>query len=188
MTSVSLEIDIPVAPARVYDLLVDPTHYAEWQPLHESWPQGPPEIAEGRSFVQRTRFMGRSNDITWTVVESRAPSALVLDGEGPMGMTMHCAYRLSGDRTHTTLHVDSGLDGAPLAMRGMVARGGRVMAAASLADLTALLIGDEPAPEKGRSRLGSLADTAGAAAKAVGRVVPGSIRRVIAAPFTRRHH
>jgi len=184
MTSINLQVDIPVQRHRVFELLLDPSRFEDWQPLHESWPHGLPEIAEGRSFIQRTRFMGKSNDITWTVVELRAPSTIVLDGQGAMGLTIRCAYRLSGEGANTTLHVDSGLDGAPLAMRGMVRRGGRAMVAASLADLTALLIGDDPVAVRRRQGDGGLAGALEALARAAAGIALAPLRR--AAELARR--
>lgn len=146
MTSVSMDFAIPADPARVFDLLVDPQRFSEWQPAHDSWPDGLPVVAVGRSFVQRTRFMGKTTDITWTVNELARPSSIVLEGTGAMGLAVQSAYRLDGGASGTTLRLDSRLDGAPGAMKGLVRRRARATAEESVANLTALLAGDPAVP------------------------------------------
>ena len=66
-------------------------------------------------------------------------------------------------------------------MRGMVRRGGRAMTAASLADLTSLLLGDEPAPrttgERWPAAIPGVATIVGVLAGSIRRLTPAPVRR-----------
>lgn len=146
MPKISIEADIPAERERVFAALVDPASYPRWQPLHESWPHGLPEVVPGSTFVQRTRSMGRSADVTWTVRELEAPSTIVLEGQAPMGLAIRSTYRLDDVETGTRLDVRSELDGGPAALRRMLGRRGEAVAAESIDNLTTLLCDDGGGP------------------------------------------
>lgn len=146
MPNINLEAHIPAERERVFASLVDPARYREWQPLHESWPNGLPDVAPGSTFVQRTRSMGRSSDVTWTVRELEAPSTIVLEGEGPMGLSIRSAYTLEDAEPGTRLGVRSEFDGGPAPVRRILARRGEAVAAESIDNLTALLCDDGGGP------------------------------------------
>lgn len=185
MTSVNAAIDIPAAPGRVFDVLVEPARFEEWNPVHESWPHGTPEVARGETFVQRTSFMGRSADVTWTVTELDAPSAIELSGQGPMGMTMRSEYLLAPRGDGTRLELRSEVEGTPRALRGVARRRAQAIADESLSNLCAVVAdGGRPAPVAApaeRSRPSAVARVVGGTRDAValgaGIVLPSSVRR-----------
>ncbi|WP_354701532.1 hypothetical protein DSM112329_01851 [Paraconexibacter sp. AEG42_29] len=151
MPDVDVAIALPYAPAPVFAALTDPERLPLWHPTHESWPAGPPEdLAVGREFVQRTRFMGRSNDVAWTVTAHEAPAMLALEGDAGLGVKLVSTYRLHPVADGTSLQVHARVSGAPRAMQVAMRRKARGLAADTGAGLSALLAADEPgAPAPG---------------------------------------
>lgn len=116
MTPVTTEAEIllPAAPAEVFGVLLDPTRYEAWQPLHAGWPEGVPVIAPGSSFVQRTSYGGRTADVRWTVDRLEEPRAVTLRGTGPMGLRLEAGYLLDDAGRGTRLTATSAAEGGPL--------------------------------------------------------------------------
>lgn len=145
-TSVDLEIPLPHEPQTVFATLTDTARYGEWQPAHDSWPGGEPELVLGRPFVQRTRFMGRTNDVTWRLTRLDAPYAIALAGEAGLGMTMDSEYCISPTPHGSVLRISARVDGAPRAMQGLLRRRARSSAEDAAARFAALLAADAGAP------------------------------------------
>jgi uncharacterized protein YndB with AHSA1/START domain len=118
----SLKIDTHIAAERdrVFEALLDTANYEHWLTLHERWPDGPPTVSEGGSFEQDVKMLGRSARLTWTVAELAPPSSFVLDGVGPMKLTMRVAYRLDDVQGGTALRYESDVDGGPIPLTGRV--------------------------------------------------------------------
>lgn len=142
MPAVDLEIPLPHDPGAVFATLTDTARYGEWQPAHDSWPHGDPELVVGRPFVQRTRFMGRSNDVTWCITRLEAPHAIALSGEAGLGMTMASDYRISPAPGGSVLRISARVDGAPRAMQALLRRRARASAEDAAARFAAMLDGD----------------------------------------------
>lgn len=148
------EIDIPATPVDVFAQLMNAAQFERWQPVHHDWPEGSPEIVEGASFTQRTRYGGRTADVRWTVVEMRAPVAVMFEGTGPMGMRLRSAYALSdqANGAGTTLRAYSEVEGGPVAgpMRRVAQRRAQGVADEALANLRAI-VDDRHEPVRERS-------------------------------------
>jgi uncharacterized protein YndB with AHSA1/START domain len=120
MPSFVIDTHIVAAPTRVFDALLDTRSYAAWLTIHDRWPDEPPDLVEGASFAQHVNLMGRSAEVIWTVAELVAPLTLLLDGVGPMKLTLRGAYRLTDADTGTILRYESEFAGGPLPLDGRI--------------------------------------------------------------------
>lgn len=120
MPSFTIDTHIAADRDRVFEALLDTAGYPQWLTLHERWPDGPPTVAEGGSFAQDVKILGRSARLTWTVVEVASPSSFVLDGVGPMKLTMRVTYRLEDVQGGTALRYESDVEGGPIPLTGRV--------------------------------------------------------------------
>ena len=85
MPSVTKSVDLPGAPEEAFALATDPSRFAEWLTIHDSWPQGDPGPPEqGKQFVQKIKIMGMPADVSWTVEECDG-TRMRMTGAGPMG-------------------------------------------------------------------------------------------------------
>jgi hypothetical protein len=94
----------------------------------------------GTKVKEKITFMGMPADVEWTVTEWEPPSAVAMDGVGPMGTTMKIVARTEsvGDATRVT-H-ESRFGGAALTpMLGVIEKEARKASAASLEKLRAVL-------------------------------------------------
>lgn len=107
MTRLSLSIDIPAAPAAVYDYVSRPSRWREWQlaslGVHELGVQevSKDSLVAGRRFEGDVRASGRTYHLTWMVEESRPgqywrASAYMADGS-----TVKLCYEFKQSETGT---------------------------------------------------------------------------------------
>jgi uncharacterized protein YndB with AHSA1/START domain len=120
MPSFTIDTHIAADRDRVFNALLDTHSYEEWLTIHDRWPDGPPTLAEGGSFVQDVRLMGRSARLNWTVAELASPSIVVFDGVGPMKLTMRTAYYVEDADGGTALRYESKIEGGPIPLTGRV--------------------------------------------------------------------
>ena len=98
MSVVTACTDIGVAPARVWDVVMDPAELGNWVTIHRRLVQAdapPPRV--GFKMEQVIHLRGVSVHVHWTLVTCRAPELAVWEGTGPARSRAHTEYRLAGD-------------------------------------------------------------------------------------------
>jgi uncharacterized protein YndB with AHSA1/START domain len=107
--------DIPAPPEEVFAVLTDPSRSPEWQSTHSGWPDGEPGAMEpGESFRQQVTMMGMPAEVSWTVKRVESPSALELEGTGPMGTTLRTSFQVESTSDGSQLTVENELAGGAL--------------------------------------------------------------------------
>ncbi len=104
MTAVSASIEIAVPPERVWDVIMDPTHFGDWVTIHRKLGRvddGPPRPGFQ---VDQTLALHHANfRVHWTLAECEAPLHAVWEGKGPAGSHARIVDELTsldgGDRT-----------------------------------------------------------------------------------------
>ena len=115
MPSFTDTAEIPAPPEEVFAVLTDASRSPEWQATHTGWPDGEPTGMEpGKSFRQQVTLMGMPAEVSWTVKRVEAPSALELEGAGPMGTSMRTVFELASTADGSQLKVENELTGGAL--------------------------------------------------------------------------
>jgi hypothetical protein len=84
MTRIEGRSEFRRSPAQMYDFLADPRHEPQYNPLivhAEKQTEGP--IGPGTRFVQRTRRLGRTGQVTIELVDADRPKRLAWDIRSP---------------------------------------------------------------------------------------------------------
>jgi acetyl-CoA C-acetyltransferase len=142
---------VPAPKDAVFAVLADPERMAEWLTLHTGWVGSPPaSFAEGARFAQRVKLMGMPTEVRWTISGVRPPSALHLDGTGPMGIVVGLYLSLGTAGSGTLVRIDGGVEGgsADGPLGPMVARN---LADAMVKSLSRLSAAVNRAPDPSRS-------------------------------------
>lgn len=84
MTQVKASIEIAVPPERVWDVIMDPSHYGDWVTIHRKLGHvDDGELREGFR-VDQTLCLHRANfKVRWKLAEYDAPRHAVWEGKGP---------------------------------------------------------------------------------------------------------
>jgi carbon monoxide dehydrogenase subunit G len=141
MPTVTQSLEIPAPPDRVWEVATDWTRYGEWNVTHTGFPEGAPANEQGATFKEKITIMGMPGEAAWTVAEIEAPTRVVWDGEGPMGITLGTKLELTPNGEGTTVALEVTFDGGPLAgpMGATVAASGQRASAESLEKLKGLV-------------------------------------------------
>jgi carbon monoxide dehydrogenase subunit G len=93
---VSASIDIPTAPERVWDTIMDPGQLKRWVTIHRRLVHAdelPPHV--GFEMDQQIQLRGVHLQVHWTLSECRAPERAVWEGRGPARSRAHTEYVLT---------------------------------------------------------------------------------------------
>lgn len=126
---VERDIEIRVAPERVYETLMDPRCLKEWVTIHKGLQDAPSgDLRKGSELSQKLKVAGRSFTVHWTVTKTERPTRVVWEGRGPMGTVANIRYELEevGEGTRFSYFNEYELPGGAL---GRVA--GRVVSRAA---------------------------------------------------------
>ena len=95
MTAVTASIEIAVPPQRVWDVVMDPEHFADWVTIHRRLGHvDSGELREGFQ-VEQTLCLHRANfRVRWSLAELDAPRHAVWEGRGPAGSHARIVDRL----------------------------------------------------------------------------------------------
>lgn len=106
--------ELAVSPTRARALLGDISRFGHWLSMHVTFRGAPPRAAaEGDTFAEQVMLMGIPADVTWTV--GRADEqALVLQGTGPMGLTIALCLAVEPHGDGTRVHAHAGIGGDPV--------------------------------------------------------------------------
>jgi uncharacterized protein YndB with AHSA1/START domain len=95
VTLVKASIDIDAPPERVYDLVLDPSHFDEWVTIHRrvnSRDSGAPR--EGFEMNQTLCLRGANLKVHWTLTEADRPDRATWEGRGPAHSYARTSYAL----------------------------------------------------------------------------------------------
>jgi len=104
MTVVQASIEIDVPPERVWDVIMDPSHYGDWVTIHRRLGHvDDGELRPGFE-VDQTLCLHRANfRVKWSLAECDRPHHAVWVGKGPAGSHARIVDKLAplngGDRT-----------------------------------------------------------------------------------------
>lgn len=141
MPTVTTSAELPADRQTVWSLVTDTSRRGEWNVAHVGFPDGPPQLEPEAKFKEKLTIMGMPGEADWTVKELEAPTRVVLDGVGPMGIMLGQKIELSGDGGATRVSLETSFDGGPLAgpLGATVAQSAEKAAAESLNKLKALV-------------------------------------------------
>ncbi|MEW5807936.1 SRPBCC family protein [Mycolicibacterium litorale] len=89
MGTITVSVELPAAPEKVWAILSSPAQFENWLTIHTKWKSDlPAELATGQQVTEVTTLMGMSNTITWNVDEATAPAKLRLSGSGMAGVKL----------------------------------------------------------------------------------------------------
>jgi carbon monoxide dehydrogenase subunit G len=130
-------VQLAAPPARVYDLVMDPSRLGDWVTIHHHLEGAPPaRLEHGSKLTQWLRIAGRRFKVRWTVVENEPRVRVVWEGRGPVATHALVEYRFTpnGDGTRFSYVNEYELPGGPL---GWLA--GRTVARVTAKELDATL-------------------------------------------------
>jgi carbon monoxide dehydrogenase subunit G len=86
VTAVTACIDIAAPPERVWDVIMDPSHFGDWVTIHRKLGRvDDGELRKGFR-VEQTLCLHRANfKVKWALAEYDAPRHAVWEGKGPAG-------------------------------------------------------------------------------------------------------
>ncbi|MSZ77415.1 MAG: hypothetical protein F2667_09945, partial [Actinobacteria bacterium] len=114
LRTVSAETVLDADPAQVLAAVADLALQADWLTLHAAWRGAAPAYAvEGATYGQQLKIMGIPAEVVWTVRRSD-DDLLVLEGVGPMGLTLALAVSIAPHSDQTRVMLDAGLSGDPV--------------------------------------------------------------------------
>ena len=147
MTAVQASIEIGVPPERLWEVIMDPSHYSDWVTIHRRLGHvDDGELRPGFKVEQTLRLHHASFRVKWSLKECDAPRRAVWEGRGPAGSHARIVDTLSpldgGERTRfdylNEYHQPGGIFGR-MAGRVLVTGTAEREAARSLARLKAYL-------------------------------------------------
>ncbi|MFL6156324.1 MAG: SRPBCC family protein, partial [Marmoricola sp.] len=148
---VSGAVHADAEPARVRRVVDDLSLLPQWLTLHAGWRGDPPSSAYvGAQFDQQIKIMGIPAQVSWTVAQAD-DDAVLIDGVGPMGLTLGLAFTVRPTGSGSTIRVDAGMSGDPIKgpLGTSVARSVGEAMDASLANLVTSLAGGVEGTEGG---------------------------------------
>ena len=104
MTAVQASIEIAVPPERVWDVIMDPSHYGDWVTIHRKLGQvDDGELRPGFRFEQTLCLHHANFKVKWSLAEVDEPRHAVWEGKGPAGSRARIVDTLApldgGERT-----------------------------------------------------------------------------------------
>jgi hypothetical protein len=87
MAKLSGSIDVPLPSEEAWKHASDLSRYKEWLTFHKVWRSPLPDVLEKGTVVESyVEVKGMPNRITWTIVHSKPPQAMTLNGDGVGGV------------------------------------------------------------------------------------------------------
>ena len=96
MTAVTASIEIAVPPQRVWDVIMDPSHFGDWVTIHRKLGRvDDGELRPGFQVEQTLCLHRASFKVKWALAEADAPHRAVWEGRGPAGSHARIVDRLT---------------------------------------------------------------------------------------------
>ena len=118
-------VDLPAAPDKVYEMLMDPSRLGDWVTIHERFEDAPETLEQGTRMTQTLKVAGQRFTVNWKVTQAERPAKVTWEGKGPAGTSARVVYDLDeqDDGTHFTYLNEYELPGG--AAGEIAARSGR---------------------------------------------------------------
>jgi uncharacterized protein YndB with AHSA1/START domain len=98
MSTVQAEIEIDAPIQRVWDTVMDPSHFKDWVTIHRSVRNVSDQpLRKGSTMDQVLHMRGVSFHVHWTLTDVTAPRRAAWEGQGPAHSVARIRYELSGD-------------------------------------------------------------------------------------------
>lgn len=142
MGQISASVQLPAAPATVWQEFSNPNNFEKWLTIHTKWKgEVPAEFAQGSQVSEVVTMLGMPNTITWTVDEYDAPHKLSISGTGMAGVQVRFDLIVAAADGGSTATIDAEFSGAMIvgALGKAVEKDGQKNLDESLAKFAALL-------------------------------------------------
>jgi uncharacterized protein YndB with AHSA1/START domain len=98
MSTVQAQIEIDAPIQRVWDTVMDPSHFKDWVTIHRSVRNVSDQpLRKGSTMDQVLHMRGVSFHVHWTLTDVTAPQRAAWEGQGPAHSVARIRYELSGD-------------------------------------------------------------------------------------------
>jgi carbon monoxide dehydrogenase subunit G len=112
MGQINASVQLPAAPAKVWQEFSNPNNFEKWLTIHTKWKGDvPAEFAQGAQVSEVVTMLGMPNTITWTVDEFQAPAKLVISGTGMAGVKVSFALSVEADGDGSKATIDAEFTG-----------------------------------------------------------------------------
>jgi len=104
MSTVKLTIPIQAPIERVWETVMDPSHFQDWVTIHRGVKSVSPQpLKPGATMDQVLCLRGVNFHVHWTLVEVKAPENACWEGKGPAHSRALIRYQLSADGDDATM-------------------------------------------------------------------------------------
>jgi uncharacterized protein YndB with AHSA1/START domain len=98
MSTVHAQIEIDAPVQRVWDTVMDPSHFKDWVTIHRSVKNVSAQpFRKGSTMDQILHMRGVSFHVHWTLTDVSSPHCAEWQGQGPAHSVARIRYELSGD-------------------------------------------------------------------------------------------
>jgi uncharacterized protein YndB with AHSA1/START domain len=98
MSTVQAQIEIDAPVQRVWDTVMDPSHFKDWVTIHRSTSNVSDQpLRKGSTMDQVLHMRGVSFHVHWTLTDISSPQRAEWEGHGPAHSLARIRYELSGD-------------------------------------------------------------------------------------------
>ncbi|WP_328611630.1 SRPBCC family protein [Amycolatopsis sp. NBC_00345] len=112
MGQINASVELPAAPAKVWQEFSNPSNFEKWLTIHTKWKgEVPAEFSQGAQVSEVVTMLGMPNTITWTVDEFQAPAKLVISGTGMAGVKVSFALSVEADGDGARATIDAEFSG-----------------------------------------------------------------------------
>lgn len=142
MGQISASVELPAAPAKVWEEFSNPNNFEKWLTIHTKWKgEVPAEFSEGSQVSEVVTMLGMPNTITWTVDEYDAPNKLSISGTGMAGVQVRFDLLVEAANEGSKATIDAEFAGQMIvgALGKAVEKDGQKNLDESLAKFAALL-------------------------------------------------
>jgi carbon monoxide dehydrogenase subunit G len=105
-------VHFDATPAKVWDVVSDPSRFGEWLGMHKAWKgEVPAEFSKGAQVTAVVSLLNMPNAITWTVDEYQPPRLVRLSGTGLAGVQVAIALDVEPKDGGTDMSITADFEG-----------------------------------------------------------------------------
>jgi carbon monoxide dehydrogenase subunit G len=105
-------VHFDATPAKVWDVVSDPSRFGEWLGMHKAWKgEVPAEFSKGAQVTAVVSLLNMPNAITWTVDEYQPPRLVRLSGTGLAGVQVAIALDVEPKDDGTDMSITADFEG-----------------------------------------------------------------------------
>lgn len=112
MGKIEKTVHFDATPAKVWDVVSDPSRFGEWLGMHKAWKgEVPAEFSKGAQVTAVVSLLNMPNAITWTVDEYQPPRLVRLSGTGLAGVQVAIALDVEPKDGGTDMSITADFEG-----------------------------------------------------------------------------